>query len=413
MVAAYLFHAVNIAVAILLVPLLLRHLDAAEYALWLIFMAFGGATLHLQNALQSSSVREIARGVHLGDGLDLALQRMRTAYAGLAAFVAIPLFGIGLSYLSVIGAMDYRLEWSVFILSYALLYAIAPNFSVLLSTDRVTTCNNINTLTRALYLVGVVVFLNLDLSILGLCIAFAISTLATAILSTYATRYHNNPPWKWSISPNIAPFALFAVSGFTLYNGSLLIAAPHFSREIIATYGLGLQMSTLLYTVSLAPLPVWLARLMRAIASGEERKELLRNVVGINLLFAFGALILLMFGSKLLVLIDSRIPLPGRLDLILFAFAVEMNIAVLVNFLMAKGNYQFVRVYVPIAVTGIVGGAVAGYITNNIYSFIVVPVCLQSVLCLPLIARIVFAELSKPPDILSSSEEEAAQEGAE
>ena len=70
MVAAYVFHAVNMAVSILLVPLFLRHLDPSEYALWLIFTAFGGVTLQLQNAIQNVSVKEIARGVHLGEGPD-------------------------------------------------------------------------------------------------------------------------------------------------------------------------------------------------------------------------------------------------------------------------------------------------------------------------------------------------------
>lgn len=400
MIAAYVFHAANIAASILLVPLLLRHLESSEYALWLLFTVFGGVTLHIQNAIQNASVKEIARSIHIHDELVQALQRMRSAYAGLTLFVAFPFLGFGLIYLRLIGFEDYALEWCIFIMSYAMVYAFAPNFAVLLGTDRVAKCNNINTLTRVLYLFAVAAFLKLGLSILGLCISFALTSLVGILLSSYATKKDSNPPWKWSLNPNITRYACFAVVAFALYNGSLLIAATMFSKETIAAYGLGLQVCLLLVTLSLAPLQVWLARLVRAIALGDEKKELLRNLAVINFIYISGALFLLVFGNNLLVFIGSGVPLPDRLNLILLAFAVELNLAVLINFLMTKGNYRFVQVYVLISLTGLCFGTVIAYITDNIYSFIAVPLCLQAILCLPWIVRIAFAELSLRPTSL-------------
>jgi len=403
MISAYTFHAVNLVVAMLLVPLLLHYLSPAEYSLWLIFTAFGGFTIHLQNAIQNTSIKEIARGMHLGEEMVESLQRMRSAYAGLVLIVTFPFLGIGLAYLHFIVEGAYTLEWCLFVMSYAVVYAFAPNYSILLGMDRVATSNKINTVTRLLYFLVAAVLLNYGLSILAICLSFALSTIVSAVLSTAVTRNHTNPPWKWSLSRNVTPYAIFAVSAFALYNGSYLIAVTKFPQDLTASYGLGLQISLLLLTLSLAPLQVWLARLVRAIATGDERKELLRNLVVINLIFGSGAIFLLVFGDDLLLLIASRIPLPKQLVLIFCAFAVELNIAVLVNFLMAKDNYRFVKIYVPVALTGLGLGILAVYLTNNIYGFIIVPLCIQSVVSLPWIARITFAKQSIDQTNLSSS----------
>jgi len=394
MIPAYVFHAVSIAVSILLIPLFLHHLDSSQYALWLVFTVFGGMTLHLQNAIQNASVKEISRGVHLHGDLVQAIQRMRSAYAGLTLFVAFPFFGLGLIYLNLTGYGIYTLEWCIFIMSYVLVYAFAPNFSLLLGSDRVAKCNYINTLTRMLYLLAAFYFLEHGFSVLGICISFAISSLLGVALSSIATRKDINPAWKWSINPNFIGYGFFALAAFYLYSGSILVAATRFPLETIAAYGLGIQISILLVALSLAPLQVWLARLVRTIGSGSEKKELQRSLIAINCVYISGSVLLFVFGGDLLVLVGSSIPLLDRIDLVLLAFAVELNIAILINFLMSKGNYQFVKPYVLISVAGFAAGIVAVYITNNIYGFVVAPLCFQSILSLPWMARIIFAELS-------------------
>ena len=394
MFSAYMFHAVNMIVAIVLVPLLLHHLSPSEYALWLIFLAFGGLTIHLQNAIQNSSVKEIARGLHLGEEPVESLQRMRSAYAGLVVFVMFPFLIVGLIYLHINNYGNYFIEWCIFALTYAVIYWFAPNYSVLLGTDRVSTSNRINTLTRFLYLVFAAGLLAQGFSVLAVCLSFALSTLVSAAFSTYATRNDTYPQWKWSLSLNLKPYAIFAVCAYALYNGSFLVAAAKFPRDVIASYGLGLQIGLLLVTLSLAPLQVWLARLVRAISSGDEKKELLRNLVVINLIFLSGAIFLLIFGNELLLLVGSRIALPQHLELILGAFAVELNIAVLVNYLMARGDYGFVRIYVPISICALLLGIMTVIVSGNLYAFIVVPLCIQILFCLPRMFLFTFTRTS-------------------
>src|SRR5437660_7747916 len=99
--AAYLNQTINLAVAVLLVPLLVRYLDASEYILWSIFTTFGGITLQLESAIQTVSVREIAREYHSGNvaTLQAAIRKAKVAYTTLSGSGLVRLFALGLLYL--------------------------------------------------------------------------------------------------------------------------------------------------------------------------------------------------------------------------------------------------------------------------------------------------------------------------
>ena len=393
MFSAYLFHFVNLAVAFAMVPLLLYFLDSAEYVVWLIFSAFGGFTIHMQNAIQNTSVKEIARGVHLDEDLAASLQRMRSAYAGLALFVAIPYWTIGLVYLNFNDQQQFFIEWSLFVASFAVVYTIAPKHCLLLGTDRVALSNRINTVTRLLYIFVAFALLNFGLSVMAVCISFICSTALSGILSYYVTSTDRDPPWKWSLSQNIPAYAIFAVTAYALYNGAFLITAILFDKNIIASYGLGLQIALYLMILSLAPLQVWLARLVRAIASKDVKRELLKSMAFVNFIFLSGAILLFFFGDDLLKIVRSQVSLPPQLPYIFVAFWIELNIAVIVNYLMVRGNYRFVKFYVPAALCALMMGVFGIYVTRNLYVFIIVPLIIQALVCLPLIARIAVVDI--------------------
>lgn len=397
--SAYLFQGVNIAVALLIVPLLLRYLSAPDYATWLIFSAICGATVQVQSAILGVSTKEIAQAYHRGGPADLtaALSRSRRAYAVLAAIVAGPVFLVAALYLRLTreaGAHEL-LPWAALIGAYALVYLYAPNNALLLATDGVSTNNNINTATRLVYFAGTLLLLATGLTIAAPCLALAASSVLGVVLNTRSAKSHLSTrkaqPLSQSEPPmrgQIGRYGLFTLSSFLLYNGALLVAAPMFPSET-ASYGLALQTSALLSAMSLIPLQVWLGRLVRADGGGEAL-ELRRSLVACNLLFAIGYAGLIVVAPPLLRMIGAEVALPGLGVLVLMyaAFAVEMNIYVMANHLTAKGDYSFTNWYAVSAISGLLAGTWLAWVSDTLWlGFLAVPLAVQAFVTLPYVVR--------------------------
>lgn len=407
---AYIFQAVNMAVAIILVPLLLHYLQVEGYAVWLIFTAMGGATIQLQTTIQTVMVREVAREYHGGGG-GAAMRRTRRAYTFLAAFVAGPYMLAGLAYLYYLKEPPVIMTaWVIYSASFAVVYWLGPNNAQLLATERVAANNTVMIISRVLYLAFVLVFLDMGLSVLGVCLAFAVSTGVGGVLCVRATRRSTLPELPaGEIRPprgSIGRYGLFTITAFSLYNGAFLIAASIFPKTSIASYGFGLQIATLVTAIALTPVQVWLGRLIRAISSGSRAhllRELSLTAASTNATFLLGFLGLIVVGPPLLVLLRSNMTLPPfwMLALIFLAFAIELNISVLVNFLMTKGNFSFVPIYAATALIGIVAGVVGARLTGNIQLFVLAPSCIQGLVGLPLILRLVLVELGQKPRSLA------------
>ena len=387
---SYIFQFVNIAVALLTVPLLLRHLTTHEYGLWLLFSATCGATVQVQSAILGVSTKEIANAYHRGsrgDFLD-ALAKARRSYLMLSAFVGGPLlFAAAVYFLLTYRADAYDLgAWALLAGSYALVYFFAPNNAVLLATDRIDVNNAISTATRLIYFGGNWVLLMAGFSILAPCIALAASSIVGVIANTFAAHRRvvevaaKTPDGPSSpVLGSIRRYVVYAFSSFMLYNGALLVVAPMFPADA-ASYGLALQTSTLISTVALVPLQLYLGRIVRAQGFEDEARELKRALVVCNLLFATGYAGLILIAPALLAYIDSQVLLPpaSLLLLMYLAFCVEVNIFVLVNHLTAKGDYGFANRYASVAVIALSVGVLSAWLFGILWlGFLLIPMAFQ------------------------------------
>jgi len=183
MKAAYIYQVINLIVGILMVPILLRYLDAQEYILWAIFTTFGGITLQFESAIQVVTVREIAREYNSGVIYLMreAVKRARLAYFVLSGVVLTLFAGIGLIYLNfIVGKRignQWNEEWLIFISAYALNYFFGKNNSLLLGMKQIAPYNYINSFTRVLNLILIYFFLRAGFSIMGITISFTIAVL--------------------------------------------------------------------------------------------------------------------------------------------------------------------------------------------------------------------------------------------
>lgn len=421
--AAYIYQITNLIVGILMVPLLLRYLNVNEYVLWAVFTTLGGVTLQLENAVQIVTVREIAREYYSGMTLAMraALRKTKRAYNLLSLFVLTIVAGGGVYYLDVIAAdkleVTWGKEWVLFVCAYALNYFFGKNNSILLGTKNIAYFNYVNTFTRLLNLVLMYLLLNAGLSIFGLTISFAISVVIGVAFIAYKAQVSIR---KYYLSKNRAEnsfkqhdgsskiflYTMFTLASFILYKSGLLIVTGLFSGNIIGSYALSLQIYTMLSAFALVPIQVWLSRLVRAIASSDPKsviREMVMTVAVVNVIFVAGTVSLIALGDALLFYIESKIALLGKFDLAVmgFAFLIEVNIFVLVNFLVTTRNYDFVKLYLLTSFTGYLLGLIMVWMTMNIVlSLLVIPMLIQLVVCVPMIFRIVCRELNTTPKLL-------------
>jgi hypothetical protein len=396
-------------------------LSLGEYVLWAIFTTFGGITLQVESSIQILSVREIAKQYHASDGagLNRAVRRARKAYVMLAAGVLVPFSICGFLYLTYPAngkvAIHWSLEWLVFVVAYAINYFFGANNSILLALGRVDVFNYVNSLTRSMNFVGSLLLLRAGLSVMGVCVSFALSVVVGCTLIAIAARkalrgaehaasnLESGDSQSSSVAANLARYTLFTFFSFALYKGGVLVAASEFPKDVAGSYSLTLQALTMLSALALVPIQIWLARFVQAIVTDNRAAvihELARTFRYANMVFIAGTAALVLFGDALLGHIGTRVTLPPRIDLVIVAaaFMVEINLFILINFLVTKQRYEFVRIYVTCVTVALLLAFCGVWLSQNlILSLVVVPGTIQVAVCLPLIVKRVCAELKITP----------------
>lgn len=417
--AAYLNQAVNLAVSLMMVPLLLRYLPPEQFVLWAIFTTLGGLTLQVEASLQSLYVRELAADYHSGVPARLVdgVARVRRAYLLLSLAIAIPFLAIGWWYLGVIAmkgaTATWRLEWCIFALTFAANYYFGSNNVVLLALGRTREFNIAGLATRGLNFVATLILLLLGWSVLGLSVSFAISVATNCWLNAMTARRAVQAASQGNsatVSGNdidlpargpqdLLRYMFFTIAAFVLFKGSLLIAASSYPKDLVSGYSLVLQMFALLTTMSLVPMQIWLGRLVRAVLADDRvalLAEIVRTALVANALFLAGAIAFALLGPAVLSGIGSRIGLPNGSQIAgaALAFMIEMNIAIIVGYLVTKRRYEFVRIYVVCAVAGVgIALAASRHGAGLFEALVLLPLLVQLTVCAPLLLRLFAGEL--------------------
>jgi hypothetical protein len=427
MFAAYLYQSVNLLTGVLMVPLLLRYLDAGQFVMWAIFTALGGLTLQVESAIQAVSVRRIAHAYYAGRLQALADRHAsaRRLYRLLAAFTLLGVATAGAAYLmqtaSVKLSTSWKLEWSIFMLTYGVNYWFGANTTTLLALGRVTTYNYIAAFTRALNLVVTFACLLAGWGVFGICASFALSVafncaliaLAARTTSADARQALEHAPGTADMplpqAGDIVRQTVFMLAAFAVYKGGVLIAAWHFPKEEVSKYSLMLQAFAMLFTFALAPTQVWLSKLMKAIVVNDRdtvMRELSRTVLVANTTFLAGGLLLGLVGHRLLDLIGARISLPPSTDLAIagLAMAIELNLFILINLLVSRQQFEFVKLYLSCVGLALLCTASAVWLRQPLmYAFVILPALVQGLVCLPLIVRLMCTQLDLAPAAFARS----------
>lgn len=420
MFAAYLYQSVNLLTGVLMVPILLRHLEPGQFLMWAIFTAIGGLTLQVESSIQVVSVRRIANAWHAQQPQQLheAQESARRVYRMLSTFTLVVVTSGGAAYLlqTASGRLDasWLVEWLLFMVTYAINYWFGANTASLLARAQVATYNYIAASTRALNLAITVMLLVAGWGVLGICVSFAVSMTLNCTLIGMAARRAVSASQAQLPAPAAAPatnqgvgdiirYTLFMLGAFILYKGGVLIATWHFSKDAVSSYSLMIQAFTMLGMFALVPIQVWLPGLMKAIVGNDREavmRELARTLLLANGAFVAGSLLLALLGHDLLELIGARIELPPASDLVIaaVAFGIELNLFILVNLLVSKQQFNFVKVYLGCVALAFLGTVTALALHQPLMrSFITVPAAVQGLLCLPLMLKLLCRQLGLPP----------------
>jgi len=416
--AAYFCQAVNMLVGVLMVPTLLKFFDPGQFVLWAIFTTWGGLTLQIESSIQIVSARRIARELYGGVPLAPTLHKVRLAYRKLAAMTLGPVAVAGFLFLSYVAGPKlstyWAIEWLIFVAAYGVNYWFGINNAVLLGTDNVETFSYIAAFTRLVYFVSALWSLSAGLGVLGVCISFASSVaLNCALMALAARRALKTSPPPASLSAagtssssaagGIVAYTSYTIAAYALYKIGVLTATSFFDKEVVSAYSLTLQAYTMLSGIALVPIQARLSRLVKALLADRRQdviSELTFTLVTANGAFALGTAVLLFFGGDMLDQIGARVNLPPPLELISvgIAFAIELNLVILINLLVTQQRFRFVKIYVGcVAVALLLAAMSIAAGQPLIRSLVIVPALVQAFVCLPAVIYLVCAEMGTSP----------------
>ncbi len=413
MKASYLYQCVNVVAGMLLLALLLRFFSKDAFLEWSLFTTIGGFTIQLESSLSTVCNRFLVRVHHrAGTGtLAIAIAQCRRWYLAFAVLVFLGLCVGGFFYFSRAAAAGFdgtwAVEWVVFCTSYLVTYLFAYNCCVLIASEHISTYSMINVTTRLINVALSCIFISGGLGVFGLCI----SLLMSATLGAFGMRWAGARAMaaEWRRHPQVGGAGIgeeklefnhvgrniaFIGIAYFLYRAGLLIdAGSSFDANLQASYGLLLQILTLIMALSSVPINMLVVPLQRAVLTadpGQIVREMARLAVYANLVFVTAFLGLLIFGPALSHSISARAALPHWRDMAIlgFAFFLELNILLLVNVAIASRSYRFVPLYAVSAAIGLSVAIVLRSQGGNLYvAFGLAPAITQMAIAVPLVGR--------------------------
>ncbi len=381
----YLANGLNIGAAILLLPLILKQMPAADVGMWILFIALANGARLLELGLRPTLVR-LSAYIYSGseslhpEGFDLVqvqrpadpqllaelLATSRLLYVRVTGMAAAALLLGGTAFVLSVAtdaqpADDLVLAWLAFALGYIISLFFARYSAILQGRGDVTLTNKIIVASRTTFLVVGALAVALDGGLIGLGIASLVAAIVDRALLHLALYARSRPelsalrrarasterllPVVWR---NSLRLGVVHVGGYLVLSANILIASSFLGMSQAASYNLSNQLLTTLLILSGVVFQLLAPKLNAWQVSGD--KEALRAGLAVVLLFAWGsfvlgALVLLLAGAPLLAWLDSETSLLGTGVLGAYAMLtlLEVNLLISCAFLLTQNRVPFVR----------------------------------------------------------------------
>lgn len=333
---------------LILLPLIVTRLSAAEVGIWYIFITLQGLAALADFGFQPTFARafasayagaaQIMRSGHAATAgapnLSLVKDLVRLCrrfYGALSIVVVVALLLIGVFYLPTLirreaaSAGQVQSAWAVLSAGTALTIYFAWNTGFLLGAGRVSSAYWAQIASRA----GFVVIGGLALiggwGLLGLAVGNLVAVLAARLILQWRMapllrELHCAPVVRASkaealfpaLWPNAARMGLVALGAFLITRLNVLVASSFFSLETAASYAITLQLLMAVNSVAQLPISVALPQMVRLRV--QQRTKALRSMwmvrqAALLVLFALGATCVAFVAQPLLELVGSTVAL--------------------------------------------------------------------------------------------------------
>jgi O-antigen/teichoic acid export membrane protein len=291
---------------------------------------------------------------------------MRWFYGRVALILFILLITIGTYYIHAI-LKSYSHSHSEVYISWAILciinsYSLYTLYydSLLQGQGLVTKARQIQIIGQVVYLLVAIVMIVLQFNLIAIVSAQALSVIIRRFLSyqtIYTTQFkqhlHNVVAQSRKnilkmIYPNAVKVGLTSLGSFLVARSSILIGSLHLSLETIASYGITIQIITIIAGLSTVYFSAYYPRIVQLRAQNNIFE--IKRIYLKTCLLLFGTYLvcgagMLCFGDWLLNLIGSQTPLLHKsvIALVLVAMLLESNHAVAGAVLLTKNEVPFFR----------------------------------------------------------------------
>ncbi|MBW4330266.1 hypothetical protein KY084_05195 [Stakelama sp. CBK3Z-3] len=391
MIAGFAAQAAQYGSALLLLPMLFTRLSSEEIGIWYLFITIQGLVLIADFGFQPTFARNIALA-HSGasdlhtEGISEAVHDepnwgllnelllvARRIYFGLAALLFLILATFGLWYVSSIAAKSgldvgyVSRSWLIFSFGACLGIYFQWISPLLIGTDRVQTNYIYLIIARggfaltgiiALYFGGRLTALAVALvgaDLLGRLSVYPVvrsilSRLHGFTISPGAFRHLFARVW-----PNASRQGIVGIASFLILRYSSFVVATFFGLEMMASYGVSLQLMSALQQIALLPITILLPQLVAAQVRRDRqtlRRRWYNSMVAYALLYCAGGLVLVIAGGPIISAIGANVaPLPRSLLLLLcVTMGLEGNHTLAASIIVSGNRVPFT---VPAVVSGI------------------------------------------------------------
>jgi hypothetical protein len=407
MALSYLYQLVNIFAGLIMLPLLLGFLSAAEFLQWSLFTVIAGLSLQVESAIQAILVRSIAGACNHGySRFQLEIENSRRVYSIFSAIVLVAMGLGGGAYLaSIFGSASdssWVSQWFIFVLVYCFNYICGPNNCILIATDKTTQFNLINSASRMLNLSLTSILLINDLGIWGLIFSFSASVSAGCYLNylqgqkAQANFLSKESPAAEKIDyerpaiSNIVKYGAYVFVSYALYRSILLVAAMQ-SDAVDQNAGLALtlQIFAILSTVAMTPFQMRVAPLVQALIRKDSQAasiEFSKLSIMMNGMFIVCVMLILVVPNTALQSLNPEIRMIDKSTFLLMAlgFITEANLQSIAATMLIKKNMKFIRIYLTsILLIAVVSVSIVYGLNGGILSLFVAIIVIQILLTIP------------------------------
>lgn len=374
----YLSQFLNIGTGIILIPIAVSYLSAEDMGLWYLFVAISGFAQLLEFGFQPTISRMTSyvysgaselKGEGLPEkkhGLNIQLLydlifAAKSIYRYVAFGSCIALLGLGSLYLNLFEEFGKTqlISWLLFSLATIInFYYTYYNGLIIGRGDQ----NNLYRLTAISKIIVLLVsgpLLFFGFGLLSMSIGYFISMITFRFL-LYKSYYDKNRQ-EINLLQNISSvekdykkvlwlsswkLGMTSVGAFMILRGNQFIASSFLGLKVGASYGLSIQLITILSSVSAMIFNLNLPKL-NALQSNNDKKSLkelfFESIIYTHLTYIFGAIVIVFFGVYILDIISSNVSLVETkfLILMLLVFQLELNHSMCATYLTTLNRVPF------------------------------------------------------------------------